>query len=358
LSERPPFRLFALDPDSQRLLDRVYEEDRFYLPSEGVLPSSIQGFALCRAGDRTPVIGFHSFPYVYKRGWRRERILRVTRPLPFSRTDLPTEKALVRFMQEIIELGRRTDAHQIEIEMYREIRSRIFFPSTNCAVHTYNQPEWVGLFEKAGFACRRKTLCFEMGLRSLVEEKDRDVLIRPCRPGAEEDRKGYYETWIRGGECPYDLARTDFWYVNAFGWPRLWYTETPSVLTREDYILFAERDGEILGMIHWWPNVYPLLREKGRKAVFLPEPRASEALSAIREGKIFKIAVSDRAGKSRDRIVRSLIEESMRLMKHKHHLETCQIGNIPSENELLIEHLCKIGAKLVHEVWLQQKRVS
>jgi hypothetical protein len=351
-----PFKLFVLDQDCQKLLDRAYAADSFYLPSEWILPSSIQGFALCRREDKSPVIGFYCFPFIHKRGWRKERILRITRPLPFSRTEEPPEDAFVCFIKEIMELDRRTAAHQIEIELYREIRSKIFFPSTNCAVHTYNSPTWVDLFEKAGFACSQKTLCFEIDLHRVQEGRDGEILVRPYRSDGDRDRKLYYDLWTRSGECPYDLADSGFWYANAFGWPRLWYSEAALILSREEYILFAERDGKAVGMIHWWPNVYPLLREGGRKAIFLPEDPAKQALNQIKEGKIFKIAVSDRAGRYRDRIVRSLIGGSLEMMKEKFQFQTCQIGNVPSENEALIDHLHRMGAKKVHELWLMRKK--
>jgi hypothetical protein len=351
-----PFRLFVLDQDCKDRLDQAYAADPYYLPSEMILPSGIQGFALCRQEDKTPVMGFYGFPYVRKRGWRKERILRITRPLPFSRSGGLTEDAFSRLIQEAMELGRRTAAHQVEIELYREIRKRIFFPSTNCAVNTYNAPDWVGLFEKVGFACSQKTLCFEMDLHRFQEGKDGEILVRPYRSDGDRDRKLYYDLWTRSGECPYDLAHTGFWYANAFGWPRLWYSETAGIMNRGDYILFAYRGGEALGMIHWWPNLFPLLREEGRKAIFLEESLADEALNRIREGKIFKIVVSERAGKYRDRVERSLISEAMRTMKEKFRFKTCQVGNVLPEKEILVDHLCRLGGEKVHEVWYMRKK--
>lgn len=255
-----------------------------------------------------------------------------------------------------MELGRRTAAHQIEIELYKEIHSGIFFPSANCAVNTYNAPEWVDLFEKAGFACSQKTFCFEMDLDRLQDAKDGEVLIRPYCSDGDRDRKLYYDLWSRSSECPYDLAHSGFWYANAFGWPQLWYSETAYILNREEYILFAEKDGEAMGMIHWWPNVFPLLRDGGRKAIFLQEASINEALNRIREGKIFKVIVSNRAGEYRNRVQRSLISKAMRMMKEKFHFRTCQVGNVLSEEGILIEHLCSLGGKKVHELWYIQKK--
>lgn len=351
----PPYRLFALDQDCKERMDRAYAADPCYLPAEMILPTSIQGFVLCNAGDKTPVIGFYGFPFARKRIWRMEGILRITRALPFSRGVL-TAEAFSQFIREVMELGRRASAHQVEIELYRDIRSRIFFPSTNCAVNTYNDPAWTDLLEKAGFACDVKTLCYEVDLQLFRAESDAGIHVRPYRPDDGRDRDLYYDLWIRSGECPYGLAHSGFWYANAFGWPRLWYSEAASILNRDGCILFAEKDGETLGMIHWMPNLFPLLREGGRKAVFLEEASVNETLNRIGEGKIFKLAVSDRAARHRDRVERCLIGEAMRVMKEIYGFKTCQVGNVHAENERLIDPLCRFGGKKVHEVWYMRRK--
>ena len=56
-SEINLYRLFVLDQDCKKRLDQAYAEDPYYLTSELILPSSIQGFVLCRQEDKTPVIG-------------------------------------------------------------------------------------------------------------------------------------------------------------------------------------------------------------------------------------------------------------------------------------------------------------
>ncbi len=347
-------RLFAIDRDCKERLDKEYAGDPFYLPSELIMPSSIQGFVLCRREDKSPVMVFHAFPCIRKLKWRRERILRITRPLPFSRSEGLNESTMSAFMRELNELGKRTAAHQIELELYEEIRSRIFFPSTNCAVNTYNIPDSAGLFEKAGFSGTQKTLCFEVDLDRFQAERDDDICIRPYR--REGDQKMYYELWSRSGECPYDLTHSGFWYVNAFGWPRLGYEETACILNQNEFILFAEMGGETVGMIHWWPDLFPLLRQEGRKAIFLPEASAREALKRIREGKIFKIVVSKQAGKYRDRVERSLVVEAMRVMKEKFLFRTCQVGNLYSGKEKLIKQIRLLGGEVVHKVQYMRKK--
>ena len=131
-----PYRLFALDQDCKERMDRAYAADPYYLPSEMILPTSIQGFVLCNAGDKTPVIGFYGFPFSRKRIWRMEGILRITRALPFSRGVL-TAEAFSRFIGKVMELGSRAAARQVEIELYRDIRSGSFsLPQIVQSIHT------------------------------------------------------------------------------------------------------------------------------------------------------------------------------------------------------------------------------
>ncbi len=208
-------RLFALDQDCRKGLDKTYAGDPHYLPSEFVLPSSIQGFVLCRY-DKAPVLGFYCFPFVRKRRWIKQIILRVVRPLSFSLTEDLTKDEYNQFFQEINELGRRTGAHLIEAELYREIRSRIFFPSTDCIVNTYNDPSWVNLFENAGFKTRQSDLCYQVDLNNFRKEDDPEIRVRILCLDSDKDKKAYYDLWTLGGGCPYAafVSKGSIWEID------------------------------------------------------------------------------------------------------------------------------------------------
>jgi hypothetical protein len=305
-----------------------------------------------------PVVSFHCFPYILKRGWKAERVLRITRPLLIPSGEGVQKEALKSLMQEIGEIGKRAGVHVIEAELYGEIKSRIFFPSTNCAVNTYNSPEWIRFFENAGFACSKRSYCFELELDNFSQWDAGGVFVRKCNLNDDEDKKLYNKLWAVSGECPYALTDSGFWYSNVFGWPRLWYSEIANILNREDYILFAEKEGEVMGFIHWWPNLYPLLKEAGRKAILVGGSLVDDTLDRIEEGKIFKIIVSKKAVKYRDLIEKALINEAMKLMKEKFNFKRCQIGNIPREKENLSSYIYKNSGKKVHEIWLMRKKIS
>jgi hypothetical protein len=331
-------------------------EDPYYLPSESVFPSSIQGFSLCYKSDRIPIASFFCFPYILKRGWRAERVLRITRPLLIPMGDDLQKEVLKCLMQEIGEIGKRAGVHIIEAELYAEIKSRIFFPSTNCAVNTYNPPEWIGFFENAGFICSERCNCFELELDNFSQWDTGGVSVRKCNLNDDEDKKLYYRLWTLSGECPYALADLGFWYPNVFGWPRLWYSETPRLLNREDYILFAERKREPLGFIHWWPNLYPLLIRDGWNAIYRNDNSFDQSLDRMEEGKIFKVIVGRKVGEGKKMVRRALMSEAIKIMKEKFGFKKCQITNVPEEREDIRSHICEKGGQKVHEVCLMRRR--
>jgi hypothetical protein len=283
-----------------------------------------------------------------------EKVLRITRPLLIPSNKEIRKEALESLMQEIDEIGRRAGVHVIEAEVYKEIRSRIFFPSTNCAVNTYNLPEWIGFFENSGFVRKKRTFCFELDLEKFSGRDDGTVSVREWNPHDDREKRLYYGLWASSGECPYALADSGFWYTNVFGWPRLWYSETTRLLNRGDYILFAERKGEPLGFIHWWPNLYLLLAEGGWKAIF-PNDTSDEPLNKIEEGKIFRIVVGKKAQKDREMVEQVLFSEAIRIMREKFKLKKCQIGNIPEEREDMASYIYEGGGQKVHEVCLMRK---
>jgi hypothetical protein len=285
-------------------------------------------------------------------------VLRITRPLILQCDKEIKKEAVNILMQEIYEIGKRAGVNVIEAELYREIDSKIFFPSTSCAVNTYNTPDWIQIFENRGFTCSKVILCFELNLDEFNEgneDNHQRIHIRKHISSDEGDKKLYYKLWSLSDDCPYYFGNYGFWYPNVFGWPRVWYSEIAHILNRDDYVLFAEKDGEVVGFIHWWPNLYPLFIEGGRKVIFVREGLVDELLDKIEEGKIFKIIVTKKAKNDKDLIEKALINEALKLMKNKFKFKRCQIGNILREKEKMSSFIQENGGKKVHEIWLMRK---
>ena len=113
-------------------------------------------------------------------------------------------------------------------------------------------------------------------------------------------------------------------------------------------------NGEVVGFIHWWPNLYPLLIEGGRKAIFGAEDLINKSLEKIDEGKVFKIIVSKKAKNEKNLIEKALIYEAGKFMKNKFKFKRCQIGNIAEEKQSMLSFIQENGAKKVHEYWVMQ----
>lgn len=350
------FKIYALDNECRRIFNQAYAGDPYYLPSESIFQTSIQGFCLCNKKSKIPIATFYCFPYIAKRRWRKEGILRITRPLILQCDKEIKKEAVNTLMQEIYEIGKRAGVNVVEAELYREIDSKIFFPSTSCAANTYNTPDWIQIFESRGFTCSKVILCFELNLDEFNGDNDQRIHIRKHISSDGRDKKLYYKLWSLSDNCPYYFGNYDFWYPNVFGWPRVWYSEIAHILNKDDYVLFAEKDGEVVGFIHWWPNLYPLFIEGGRKAIFARESLSDELLDKIEEGKIFKIVVTKKAKNDTDLIEKALISEALKLMKNKFKFKRCQIGNILREKENLSSFIQENGGKKVHEIWLMRSK--
>ncbi len=343
-----------MDNECHRIFNQAYAEDPYYLPSDIVFPSSIQGFCLCDKKNKNPIAGFYCFTYLAKRKWRKERVLRITRPLTLQ-CDIEFKNEVVNvLMQEIFEIGRRAGVNAIEIELYKEINAKIFFPSASCAVNTYNTPDWIQLFQGYGFARSKVIYCFELNLDEFSEDDCQQIHVRRHISTDENDKKLYYKLWALNDNVIYDFRNNGFWYSNVFGWPRIWYSEVAHILNKDDYILFAEKNGETVGFIHWWPNLYPLLIDGGRKAIFGRERSIDKSLEIIEEGKIFKIIIANKAKDYKTLIGKALINEALKLMKYKYRFKKCQIGNIPIANEEIPSFIRQNRGKMVHEIWLMR----
>ena len=358
MSDAGDLRLYVTDAEVRQAFDEAYRGDPFYLPSEPALPSGIQGFCLCRGRNKAPLVAFHCFPYVKKRRWRREKILRVTRVLHI-RPGMPLRpEAAAALFHEVRDIADRAGARSVEVEAYREIRTPIFFPSGSSAVNAYNDTGMIPLLEDAGFRCSERRVCCGLPPDQFEAETVEDgpiLRFRPCDPGSGIDRELYYRLWTESGDCPYDLAHNGLWRVNAFGWPRAWYAELPPALSCPGTILFAERDREPLGFVHWWPNVYPALLAGGRKALYPDEEEKKIPPGIIEEGKIFKLVVGRNGERVRERIERALLLEGVRVMREEFGLRRFQVGNVAGDRDGLLSFLAVKGAGKVQEIWIMRK---
>jgi len=340
-----------MDKEVHQYLDEKNAMNPQYLPSESIFSSKVQSFCICYQDTKIPVGSFSCFPYVEKKKWTNTKLLRVSSPIILEEGRISNEVLYV-LMNEIFLIARRARVMSVEFEIYGDIQSDIFFPSTDTVMNVYNSTEWVKYLQYYKLKIHSRKSCFELDLSKFKyqESFNNGVKIRNIHLKNEEDQKCYFDIWVESGLFPYAFRKTELWYPNVFGWPRLWYEELPYVLCNEDYILFAEIDGETVGFIHWWPNIYPIVRSKGIKSVYTTFPETDQLLDKINEGKIFRIAVSPKAKIPKEKIEQELIRASIKRMKEKYQFKKCQIGNIPDYNTNITMQLQEMGAKKVHQI--------
>lgn len=183
------FKLFIFDHECRRAFDQAFATDPYYLPSELILPSSIQGFSICSEHDKNPIACIFCFPYIRKKGRRTKKVLRVTRPLLIPGSEGLGKDGFETLIREVKEIERRAGVHVIKVELYNEIRSRIFSPSTDCAINNYNLPECIQFFENSGFILSKNKFCFELDLEKISGLDYEGVSIRKWNPADDQEKR-------------------------------------------------------------------------------------------------------------------------------------------------------------------------
>jgi len=351
LSEKRLFKIFGMDKEVHQYLDEKNTTNPQYLLSESIFSSNVQSFCICYQDTKIPVGAFSCFPYIERKKWTNTKLLRVSSPVILEEGRISNEILYV-LMNEIFLLARRARVVSVEFEIYSDILSDIFFPSTNTIINVYNSTEWVKYLQYYKLKIHSRKSCFEIKLSEFNFNKSitNGVTIRKIRMEDENDQKLYYDIWTESSLFPYAFRETELWFPNVFGWPRLWYDELPYILRSKDYILFAEVDGKAAGFIHWWPNIYPLVKSNGVHSIYATLPETEKLFAQIKEGKIFRIAVSPKAPLPKKEVEGILLQAAMKTMKEQYQMEKCQVGNIPEHDVNLTAALQEMGGRPVHQI--------
>lgn len=349
MSDVASLRVYNMDIDCRESLDRSFAAMSWYVPELGVLPSYAQGFVVCSQNREAPIAAFYAFPYRKHSFLGFIPTLRASRPLIVNGEPFPwAVQALVAGLREF---GRDLGAKVVELEAYTDVRASIFFPSSPSAVDGCNDPALARALTALGLAPREVTRTFQVIPRSAAAEwgPSSDVVVRPALSGNSQDKETYYRLWAESGALP--LCDTTRWLSL-----RPWYEDLSPMIGREEYILFAEVRGVPVGFIHWWPNLYKIVAQHGRAALFASINDVPTLTKDAGEGKIFKLAVSKRAGKHKSAVSERLLLSALRLMSRRFGVRSCQVSGIQPGDAVLAGILERMGASMVHEVGLFELR--
>lgn len=358
MSEPVELKVYSMEPGYQERAGRPVKAD-WYVPPLGVLPSLAQGFVACLGSADNPMASFYAFPY-RRKFWPGEiRVLRAARPMLSrqGRWEPFTARNLLLALRLVV---RAFGLNMVELEVYREVWGPVFFPSSPTAIDACNDPELFKALALRGPASARVASTLELRLDEVhgAERGESDlpqgVVVRPIRRRHPDDRLAYYRLWSESGVLPLNPTGN----APRFGsWLELrpWYDDVSSLLSCEDFILFAEMNGLPVGFVHWWPNLYRIAERHGRGIMTVPASEAPALTREAGEARVFKLAISPKAGGNRGPVARALLLRALRVMAGDYGVRRVQVSVRPQDQGLAL-WLRGLGAETVHEIALLSVR--
>lgn len=336
------YKLTKHDYTYEKLACFSREEPLWHVPRLGLLPSAAQDFSLNDRKQGEPQITFASFPYYKKHLVGALPILRVGRPIVLRGMWDYTRAGLL--VSAIRHLGKSLGAYVVELEIFSAVQGRIFFPSSSTAIDACNDPRLFDILSELGLVpLERESIyswdgnkCVELG-KVGGDAEEGDLTCRTLQNGSLDDRQTYNQIWLASGDFPVAFSQkrgTSGSWLNQ----RPWYEDVSPWISQEDSVIFAEYQGETVGFVHWWPNLYRIFSELGR-SLFTVSPREiGDLIRANGEAKIFKLAVAKSAGKQRTRITEYLVQQVLHLLVERYGISNCQIS-LPAHHIVALEDL-------------------
>jgi len=330
----------------------------WYVPRLGLLPSSAQGFVACIDTPDNPMASFYSFPY-RKKFWPGEiPVLRASRPI--LRRGGEWGRGEARNLVLALKLvARAFKQNSVELEVFKGVWGPVFFPSSPTAVDACSDPTLFAALKLPPAAAGKSHLTLEVPLGNWGDkaggggpgpwevEPPSGITVRPIRPGHVGDLAAYYRLWSESGGLPLNPTGKA---PRFGGWLDLrpWYSDVSSLLSHEAFILFAELKGEPIGLVHWWPNLYRLVARHGRGVMGAPASEAPGLTREAGEAKLFKLAISPKAGSNAGVVAGALFSTALSLMSREFGVRTAHVSLRP-EDRPLERWLARLGGEAVQE---------
>lgn len=347
MSDQLRARVYRIDMQLREALGSLAAPEPWYVPDAGFLPTRAEGFVVCAGTPEEPVVAFDAFPYRGHASPLRVPVLRAGRVLAIHGGW--ERKEVGYLLAGLRQLARYARALRAEFEAYREVHCPIFFPSSSCNIDVCNDPELCRLLAREGIPPVDVSLTYQLALdEPIARNTPSHLVVRPARPGTQQDRETYYRLWKQGrglrvGGAPPADPLTDL---------RPWYGDACLLLDRPEYIFIAEQRGTPIGFIHWSPNWYRMAASRGR-AVTLALSAIEGSLQVARrigEAKIFKLVVSHRAGRDVVAVAEGLLTAVLGVMRSEFGVRLCQVGGVRRGDAVMNSLLERLGFTLVHEV--------
>lgn len=293
-----------------------------------------------RAKDQTlKWLGF-VYAFLYYNN-KEKRVLRLERPCSFVESEKLKREVYSCLLNHCTKIAKLMHVDLLELELYRRIGGEICFPSTLSYTNSYNAPEMVEFFKRHGFQKRITEFVFILptDIRSEKIDSTTNSYAFKRYGYSPLERMKYWSLWFRS---PYCLERIfprhdAVWKLN-YG---LKAADDPR------FIIFAWKNDNIIGFVHWFPNFYRINNSwRTKKSEWVFE-------QGIRSGKIFKIII-DPAFDSKD-VRTALCLAAIKTMRDCG-ITKIQIGNIYDNDKLMLKLIEELGGKRLHILDFLEKK--
>jgi len=325
------------------------EQERFVPPNLFLLNRAFCTGLLFSCGSRsekTPVAFAYISSYLSK---NNEKICRIER-LTYLACD---EEAQLQILREIIEIATQIygKISIFETEVFLDVNSPIFFPSSLFILGSCNKNECVRSYQNFGFELAKMKYCYELDLHSIDLYEHPNGRARPIKPDEWPD---YWTLW---GNTEYCADTTYLFKTKAntrFDQLLPFFSDPSYTIMYEEFASFLDRittTPSAQGFVQWAPNIYGSFLS-GSKF----ELRQLNSLN-LNEAKIFKMSLKSRVGFQPADSYGNMVDLTLPIMKSKG-VEKCQVGNFEESHPAMVHLKRKFHGKCVHAVAVLRKRVG
>jgi hypothetical protein len=346
LSRLSNLKMYYLDHQSLKMLNQLGEANKWFVADTNLFPSYSQGYLICQGSSKEPVMAFYALPYKKKLGIKGIPVVRVLKPILFAGE---WDRAMVSvLLNSIRTLKTEIGFSLAELEVYANIKTKIFFPSSETAVDSCNDPLLGALLAKEALKVvgKYKTVALREMSFGDISIRENGIKIRPINNSNRGDREAYYRLWAESDFFPLHLSRQQkVAWIDA----RPWYSDFCSLLDFDDFILFAEIEDVPAGFIHWWPNLYSMMPAIKKERAYVSRAMLQSIINATGEAKFFKLAVSRKWRSNYEIIIEALLKNALKIMKSRFNIGSVQVFYINNEKNLLADVLKEFNPADAHD---------
>jgi hypothetical protein len=277
-----------------------------------------------------------------------ERVCRIDR-LTFL-NNIKEDK--IKILNEIIKIAKQIygKIDIFEAEIFIDVNSSIFFPSTLFILGSCNKKEVLNLYRDMDFELIKTKCCYEIDLNSVNICKVPNAQINMIKP---EEWSNYWNLWGMTDDC----SNTSYILKANIGAS---YGDLFPFLSNPSYILMYKQFGSIFGgilnipicqgFVQWAPNIHKFLLQNNK--INLEKINHSY----FKEAKIFKISLKVKDDYNSANLYGNMIDLSLSFLKSKGIIK-CQVGNFEQSHPVLVHIKKKYSGKCAYTVGIFQKRI-